>query len=82
MMKKTVTRNAGTILGASLLLAGASIAVPSAAHAGTIVQSRDYSTQFQCNIGRDTLRVQGFNVAPHCTYDGLFKTWSFWYETK
>ncbi len=85
-MSRMSKKSAGLVgaFGISLLLAGAIIAVPAAAQAGTIRESSAfYKTEFECNIGKATLKVQGYNVASRCTFNGVFESpWSFWYETK
>jgi len=80
-----MTRSLSAILGASLLLTGAAIAIPAAAQAGTIKESGLYRTQMDCNLGKHYKKVQGFNVADRCVVSGAgspFEAWTFWYETK
>ena len=75
-------RKAVATLGASLMLAGALVAAPTAAQAGTIVESKSFKNQTQCNASRGSLMIQGYNVGP-CQMHGTDLTWwTFWFETK
>lgn len=84
VVKKSRARSAVAVMATSLLLAGAVVAMPSVAHAGTIVESGGYTTEANCNYGKHFKKLQGYNVAPRCTYNayGVFGPWSFWYEKK
>lgn len=79
MMQKI--RKRGMVVGGSLLLAGAIVATPMAAQAGTIVQSGGYSTQVKCWIAADSMRIQGYSTST-CEYTGDLFGWRFWYEKK
>jgi hypothetical protein len=77
-----IKSRAGAV-GAALALAAALVAVPTAAHAGTIVESGSYSTTYQCQLGQFSLKAQGYKVGP-CKFHGSkgLSYWTFWYETK
>jgi len=81
MEKKKTIRRTLAMTGASLLLAGAVVAVPVAASAATITNSQIYYSYFLCNVGRQGMSVSGYVVSDQCYPIGE-AGWFFTYLVK